>query len=336
MPANLSRRQFIATSAAVAAGTARTLYGAESEKTMRIGIIGLDTSHVIAFTKIFNNPQAEGNLAQMQVVAGYPGGTDDNPSSYNRVDKFTEQLRSQGIKIFDTIEDMLPHVDAILLESVDGRPHLEQARPVIAAGKPLFIDKPLAGSLRDAVKIFDLATKAKVPCFSSSSLRFAPGFQAARDYETSQFGPIKQCVAWGPMSIEPHHPDLFWYGIHGVETLFTIMGTGCQTVTRPEQTRVVGTWEGGRRGTFEARKGYGAEVVGEKASGSAGGYGGYEPLVKEIAQFFQTGKPPVSMEETLEIYAFMEAADESKRRDGKPVTIAETLEKAREEAAQLR
>jgi hypothetical protein len=137
------------------------------------------------------------------------------------------------------------------------------------------------------------------------------------------------------MSIEPHHPDLFWYGIHGVETLFTIMGTGCQTVTRPEQTKVVGTWEGGRTGTFEARKGYGAEVVGEKASGAAGNYGGYEPLVKEIAQFFKTGKPPVSMDETLEIYAFMEAADESKRRDGKPVTIAETLEKARAEAAKL-
>ena len=137
------------------------------------------------------------------------------------------------------------------------------------------------------------------------------------------------------MSIEPHHPDLFWYGIHGVETLFTIMGTGCQTVTRPEKTKVVGVWADGRTGTFEARKGYGAEVVGEKKSGPAGKYGGYDPLVLEIAKMFKTGKPPVSVEETLEIYTFMEAADESKRRGGETVTMAEVLEKARQEAAKL-
>jgi hypothetical protein len=271
----------------------------------------------------------------MEVVAGYPGGSDDIPSSYNRVDKFTEELRGKGIKIYDSIEEMLPHVDAILLESVDGRPHLEQARPVIAAGKPLFVDKPMAGSLRDVVKIFDLAKMANVPCFSSSSLRFAPGFQAARDYETSQFGKVKECVAWGPMSIEPHHPDLFWYGVHGVETLFTIMGTGCESVVRESQNKVVGTWAGGRKGTFEGRKGYGAEVVGEKSSGSAGTYAGYEPMLVEIAKFFKTGEPPVSSEETIEMFAFMEAADESKRRGGQPVSIAETIAKAREEAARL-
>ena len=49
----------------------------------------------------------------------------------------------------------------------------------------------------------------------------------------------------------------------------------------------------------------------------SGGYGGYEPLVVEIAKFFKTGKPPVSAEETLEIFAFMEAADESKRKGGR-------------------
>ncbi len=307
----------------------------EPAKITRIGLIGLDTSHVIAFTGVFNRANADGLLAEFEVVAGFPGGTADNPSSFNRVEKFTEQLRGKGIKIYDSIEEMLPHVDAILLESVDGRPHLEQARPVIAAGKPLFIDKPLAGSLADAVKILELAEQAKVPCFCSSALRFSPGFQAARDYETSEFGRVKECVAWSGMSIEPHHPDLFWYGIHGVETLFTIMGTGCETVTRAAPTKVIGTWSDGRTGTFEGRGGYGAEVVGEKASGSAGGFGGYEPLVLEIAKFLKTGEPPVSIEEMLEIYTFMEAADESKRQGGKPVKMADVLAKARQQAAKL-
>ncbi len=309
--------------------------GEEADKMIRVGIIGLDTSHVIAFTNILNREGAEGVLADVKVVAGFPGGTADNPSSFSRVDKFTQQLRDKGVKIYDSIEAMLPHVDAILLESVDGRPHLEQARPVIAAGKPLFIDKPLAASLADAVKIFELANAAKVPCWSSSSLRFAAGTQAARDYETSKFGRVKECIAWSGMSIEPHHPDLFWYGIHGVESLFTIMGTGCETVTRESQTKVVGTWAGGRKGTFEGRGGYGAEVVGEKESGPVGGFGGYEPLVVEIAKFFKTGKPPVCQDETLEIYTFMEAADESKRQGGKPVQMKDVLEKARQKAAEM-
>ncbi len=130
------------------------------------------------------------------------------------------------------------------------------------------------------------------------------------------------------MSIEPHHPDLFWYGIHGCEILFTIMGPGCKTVTREANDRVVGLWADGRQGTFVGQKGYGAEVVGSKKSGSAGSYEGYEPLVIEICKFFQTGTPPVTMEETLEIYTFMEAADASKRAGGKPVSMDEVFQKA--------
>ena len=231
-----------------------------------VGIIGTTTSHVPAFTNTINDPKAEGVLAEVEVVAGFTGGIEDNPSSWDRREKYSEFLREKGCTIYDTIEEMLQHVDAVLLEEVDGRPHLKWAKPVIAAGKPLFIDKPMAGSLADAVKIFDLAREAKVPCFSSSSLRFSSGFLAARDYETSRFGSVNKCVAFSPMSIEPHHPDLFWYGIHGVETLFTIMGPGCETVTRVEKERVAGVWKGGRQGTFVAHKGYGAEVEGTKAA----------------------------------------------------------------------
>ena len=48
----------------------------------------------------------------------------------------------------------------------------------------------------------------------------------------------------------------------------------------------------------------------------------------EICRFFKTGKPPVSMVETLEIYTFMEAADESKRQGGKPVNMEDVFQKA--------
>lgn len=311
------------------------LLGEEPAPAVRkLGLIGLDTSHAIAFTDIINGKDAEGVLAEFEVVAGYPNGMPDNPSSWDRVQGYTEQLRKKGLTIFETIEEMLPHVDAVLIESVDGRPHLEQARKVIAARKPMFIDKPMAASLRDVLLIFQLAEEANVPVFSSSSLRFSSGFQAARKGEAG-FGQIKQCLAWSPMHLEPHHPDLFWYGIHGVETLYTIMGPGCKTVVRESSTRVVGTWKDGRIGIFEARNGYGAEIEGSEKSGPVGTYEGYKPLVFEICKFFKTGIPPVAKEETIELFAFMEAADESKKRGGQPVEITEILARAQAEADKM-
>jgi predicted dehydrogenase len=298
----------------------------EPAQVIRAGIIGLDTSHAIAFTQIINDPKAEGVLAEVEVVAAYPNGVPDNPASWGRVGKYTEQIRNMGIRICDSIPELLQHVDVVLLETVDGRPHLEQARPVIEARKRMFIDKPMAASLADVLEIFRLAREAGVPVWSSSSLRFSSGFQAARRGET--FGRVLRCVAWSPMHIDERHPDLFWYGIHGVETLFTIMGPGCESVERPEHGKVIGRWKDGRIGIFEERKGYGAEVEGTRGSGSAGEYEGYKPLVIEICKFFKTGIVPVDEAETIEIFAFMEAADESKRRGGAPVTLAEMLERA--------
>jgi len=309
---------------------------AETAKVIRVGIIGTTTSHVPAFTGAINDPKAEGDLADVEVVAAFMGGVEDNPSSWDRRQKYADVLKEKGCTIYDTIEEMLQHVDAVLLEEVDGRPHLQWAKPVIEAGKPLFIDKPMGGSLADVVEIFRLAKEHDAPCFSSSSLRFASGFQAARSGESS-FGQVMGCDAYSPCSLEEHHPDLFWYGVHGVEILFTIMGPGCKKVTRVHTEGadvVVGVWEDGRIGSFrglrEGKRGYGATVFGSKGVGPAGDYEGYVPLVVEIAKFFKTGKPPVSAEETTELFAFMEAADESKRQGGVPVSIADVLAKARQ------
>jgi hypothetical protein len=189
------------------------------------------------------------------------------------------------------------------------------------------------------VAIYPLAQQLAVPCFSSSSLRFSPGILGMRN--DPRVGKVIGCDARGPCSLEPHHPDLFWYGIHGVETLFTIMGTGCASVSRVQSEGtefVVGRWNDGRVGTFRGLRagahGYGATVYGDKGIAPSGGYDGYEPLVIEIVKFFKTGKPPVSADETLEIYAFMEAADESKRQGGAPVSLESVLATARKLAAE--
>jgi len=284
-----------------------------------------------------NKPDAADDVAGCKIVAAYPKGSPDIKSSTERVPKYTEDFQKMGIEIVDSIPALLEKVDCVLLETNDGRPHYEQLLPVLKAGKPCFIDKPIAGTLTDAVAIFEAAKKYNVTIFSSSSLRYMP---MAQEVRAGKIGDVVGCDAFSPAHLEPTHPDLFWYGIHGVEALFTVMGTGCESVQRastPGVDVVMGTWKGGRIGTFrgirDGGSGYGGRAFGSKGVVDLGGYGGYRPLVVEIVKFFKTRQPPVSEEETLEIYAFMEAADESKRQAGAPVKLSDVLTKARIEAA---
>ena len=294
---------------------------------LRVGMIGLDTSHATAFTDILNNPNAKDHVAGARVVAAFKGGSPDIESSWSRVEEYTRVLREKhGVVLVDSIEELCRRVDVVFLESVDGRPHLAQARPVIAAHKPLFIDKPLAGSLADAVEIFHLAYAAHVPVFTASSLRFATNTLAVRN---GAIGVVTNAWCGSPAHLEPHHPALFWYGIHGCESLFTVMGTGCERVKRGHTAtggiEVTGYWPNGRIGIFREVEGYSGLAEGTKGALKVGAYDGYAPLVAAAVHFFQTGVSPVPPEETLEIFAFMQAADDSKKRDGAEVSIREVL-----------
>lgn len=316
----MKRMHFLVTWAVLLGGTC---WAAE----LRIGMIGLDTSHVVEFTRLLNDPAQKDHVPGGRVVAAVKGGSPDIAASRDRVEGFTRELRERrGVKIVDTIDELCGMVDAVMLESVDGRPHLAQARPVIAAGKPLFIDKPMAASLADVREIFRLARAAKVPVFSASSLRFGKATQAVRG---GSLGKVLAAETFGPVNIEPTHPELFWYGVHGIEALFTVLGPGCVEVRRgltPDgRVEVSGTWEGGRSGVFRQaadNKSYGGTARGERGEAAVGGNDGYTPLLRAMIEFFRTGVPPVPERETLEIFAFMEAADASKRLGGKPVRLA--------------
>ena len=304
----------------------------------RVGIIGLDTSHAIAFAKMLNAEKGEPAFEGFKVTAAYTYGSLDIPSSTNRYPLYTKQIKEMGVEIVGSIADLLKQTDVILLETNDGRRHLEQALEVFKAGKRVFIDKPIAASLADVLLIFDAAQKYGVPVFSSSALRYTQKTQKAR---AGEFGRIIGADAVSPCSLEPTHPELFWYGIHGVEPLFTVMGTGCESVARVSLENVdfvVGTWKDGRVGTMRGIRGKGAsywcDIIAEKGGRQAvGGYESYKPLLLEIVKFFKTGEVPVPPEETIEMFAFMEAAHESKRRGGVSVKIADVLALARAEAS---
>ena len=229
------------------------------------------------------------------------------------------------MEIVRDIPTLCRKVDAVLLESVDGRTHLEQARQIIAARKPVFIDKPLASTLEDAREIARLAKEAGVPWFSSSSLRYG-------EIGTSDEVPRRRRVFRLGGRDRPSRTtscDLSWYAIHPVEMLYTLMGTGCEDVSMistEDQDVVTGRWKDGRIGTVRAMRPYGpygAVVYRAKdaVQSNPKAAAGYRPLLVEIMKFFQTGQPPVPNEETLEIFAFMDAAQRSKAEGGKPVKL---------------
>jgi predicted dehydrogenase len=302
---------------------------------LRIGMIGLDTSHVVEFTRRFNDPKNKNHIEGAHVVAAFKGGSEDMPTeSMRRVPAYAKELEEKwGVKMYDSIDALVKDVDVVMIESVDGRKHLEQALPAIKAGKRVFIDKPVSGSLHDAIKIYDLAKQHNAPIYSGSSLRYYPNLQKMKNTDV---GELKGAYSCGPAHLEKHHPDLYWYGIHPTEALYTIMGPGCESVVctaTPDTHVVTGVWKGGKvatlRGIRNGAEPYRVTVYGTKQVLDEQLVGDYTPFLREVLKFFQTGIAPVSPEETLEIYAFMEAADESKREGGKPVNLADVMSKNR-------
>lgn len=302
---------------------------------LRLGMIGLDTSHSVEYTRRLNDSTYTNFVPGARVILAVRGGSPDMPKdSMQRVPGFAKEMQERyGVKLVDTLDELLPQVDGVLVENVDGRPHLQEAAAVIKAGKPVFVDKPVAGTLRDAIEMYRLAQQAHVPIFSSSSLRYYPNL---RGMIHTAAGQIKGAGTTGPSPLEPHHPDLFWYGIHATEALYTIMGPGCQTVTctaTPDTHLVTGVWNDGKVGTVRglrnAAQPYRATIFGVKKVFDEELKGDYTPLLREIVKFFQTGVAPVPADETLELYAFMEAADESRRQGGCPVKMADVMMKAK-------
>jgi len=295
-------------------------------KNLRAGIIGTDTSHVPAFTAAFaSHPEWK-----IKVVAAFKGGSPDLPTSANRLEGFAKTIQDKhGVEIVESIEALLAKVDVVLLESVDGRPHLAQVTPVLKARKPVFVDKPLAASLEDARRILQIAKETGTPLFSSSSSRFHRDVARLRD--NAGVGKVTKVQASYTLSPLAFHPDLFFYGIHGVEALYAVMGTGCVAVSRKiEGTTDVSSckWKDGRVGVYyglvkSPEKPPMLQVWGDKGTAESSGSDGYDGLVRAIAEFFHTGRPPFDPAQTVEVFEFMTAAQLSKERGGAEVPLAQ-------------
>jgi len=292
---------------------------------LRLGIVGTDTSHVIGFATAYNDTSSPDHVPGARIVAAFRGGSPDIPASRDRIDGFTRQLQDKfGVEIVATIAELCQRVDGVLLTSNDGRVHLAQAREIIAARKPLFIDKPLASTLEDAREIARLAKEAGVPWFSTSTLRYAVTGMKTAD--------LTGVEVWGPGPLEEHHHlDLSWYAIHEAEMLFTLLGTGCEVVTRVESADasvVACRWKDGRIGTMRALRpysDYGAVLFRKtdknQTSETRPIRSSTVELDRDLVKFFTSRIPPVPNEDTLELIAFLDAAQRSKEAGGQPMRL---------------
>ena len=321
------------------AAAALICIAASAQETVKVGIIGLDTSHSTAFTKIINggaNDWANG----FKVVAAYPQGSSIIKTSYEKIPEYTAKVKEYGVEIVGSIAELLDKVDCVLLETNDGTIHFEQALEVFKSGKTCFIDKPLGATLGQAIAIYKMAEKYNIPVFSSSALRFSNNNTMLG---AGEYGQVIGADCYSPHTVEPTHPDYGFYGIHGIESLFTIMGTGCDRVNcmATEYGDVVtGVWSDGRLATFRAvvkgPYGFGGTAI-TATNGfiPVSDYEGYECLLKEVLKFFQTGVSPIENDETIEIFTFMRAANLSKKNGGKVVTMEEAYKSGLKEAEKL-
>jgi predicted dehydrogenase len=292
---------------------------------LRIGILGTDTSHAPAFAALLNQNAPGPGLEGARITDAVPGFSADIPCSASRHAGFTRTLQTRdGVRLHPHVASMAPHVDAFILHSIDGRKHRSELELLLPFRKPVFVDKPFAASLADAIWMFSAAESANVPVFSASAYRFYPSFQEVLRQDV---GRIFHAQSVGPCHLEPSHPDLFWYGIHAAEALFAILGPDCECVHRTSTADtdvVTGRWKNGATGILTGLRAgpmpHGVCVYGENGtvvqapSGNTafGAADDYTALVTAVVGFFRSGIAPVPPRETLALFAFLEAAEKSK------------------------
>lgn len=295
---------------------------------LHIGLIGLDTSHVIAFAKILHDTATPNHVAGAKITVAFPGGSKDFPLSINRVEGFAKDLRDQhGVKIVDSPEAVAESADLVFIESVDGRAHLDLFKRIVRHKKPVFIDKPLTVDITHALEILQLAEQSCIPVMSCSSLRYAESLIKALATGRQN---VTGFDVFGPMNEEATQPGLFWYGVHSVEMMVTAMGPGCAEVRafrNNDCDLITAVWSDGRvaslRGLRNAHSNFGGTVHrkdGCQFVDCTVGRPYYCGMLEAILRSLPQGRSDVPAEEMLEVVRIIEAANKS-RQNGATVRL---------------
>ncbi len=299
---------------------------------IRLGIVDFDSSHSIELTRRFNHVDVDDDqqVEGVRVVLGCPGSSEMSPE---RIPGFAKQIEQCGVQLVEEPAEMLGRIDAVLVLSLCGQAHLERVRPFLEAGIPAYVDKPFACSLADAEEIVRLAAEGGTIVYGSSAIRFSEEIEEFRR-RTDRYGAVHGVVSYGPAKRAEGNPGLFHYGIHPTEILYSLMGPGCQRLTTSYTAGaevVSGIWEDGRvatlRGNRSGATAYGFTafctnaVICEQVSTRYA----YRNLCRSIVKTFETQRPAVSNQVTVELVKFILASLESERGNGTSVPLDSIL-----------
>lgn len=295
---------------------------------LRLGIVDFDSSHSIEFTRRINHVAADPDqyVDGARIVLGYPG---TSTMSSERIPTFTQQLRTCGIDLVESPEEMIGQIDAVLVLSLCGTAHLNRVRPFLEARIPAFVDKPFACSVADAQEMLRLSQEHDTLLFSSSGLRYTDDVLRFAQ-SAPRYGAVHGVISYGPAKYSEGNPGLFHYGIHATELLFTLMGPGCVRVATVGNESVdvcTAWWNDGRvatlRGIRQGATAYGFTAFCEHGviTQDVSTRYAYRNLCRAIIEAFQSGRAPVAIEHTLEIVKFISAANESRQHAGQPVEL---------------
>lgn len=282
---------------------------------IRVGIIGLDTSHAIEFPRRMQAPDLDAamKVPGLRAVSCLRFATPFQDEA--GLDARQKQLEQWGVKVTRTFEDAVKGVDALMLEINDPAYHLEYFERCAARGLPIFLDKPMADTIANGRKIADLARRHGTRVFSSSSLRFV---RALEDACAAVPKPAMTSV-YGPLGKAPAGSSVVWYGVHAFEMLQRALGRGAAAVLAKRDalgTVAIVRYPDARRGLVELTEGsylYGGCLRAlDKAAPFVVDLGrAYTEELARVADFFRGGPAPVAMEDTLEVMALLDAAERS-------------------------
>ena len=299
---------------------------------LKIGLVNLDTSHVIAFSQRLHHKGVDEGQWVDGAVTTHAWRGQSNVRTPEQVEEYAQQLKNDfGITLVDNLEDMIDQVDGVCIEANEGWRHLELAKPFIKAGKHCFVDKPFTSNYAEAKQLVELAKETGAGLMSCSSLRWS---DELLEFCDEHAGHITGVDAITPSPYHWANPGLLHYGIHGVEILFAVMGVGCQDVrslSLADQEFCVGRWGDGRIGTLRGCHN-GPWTYAFRATTTTPDKAGvftvpinaaniYRNMLREMVNFFGTGVSQVPVEQTLEIMGFMDAALASAKMSGLPAAM---------------
>ncbi|HBE04111.1 MAG: hypothetical protein A2096_05625 [Spirochaetes bacterium GWF1_41_5] len=280
----------------------------------KIACIGLDTSHAVKFTELFQGSAKAVDGFRVIACQRFPSAFQSEADQ----DKRQKTLEDLGVKVTNSFSEAVRDADGILLEVNDPALHLDYFKQAAETGLPVFLDKPLADTVTNGKKIIEIAEAKKIKFWSSSSLRFTPEI---RECCRSVAAPLV-CDVYGPLGKAASGSSVVWYGVHAFEMLSVIMGRGAKCIfSRKDEKGVVSIVEynDGRRGTVQVNEcawQYGGRAQNKDKSQSflvnfTNAEELYAKLINALADFFLKGTVFVPAEETLEIQAMLNGVEAS-------------------------